>query len=83
MAIETITPSANPSLLGWVRDAIELCEPSDVHFCDGSSEEHGLLCETLVRTGAFERLSDERRPRSYLARSHPGDVARVEDRTFI
>ena len=80
MTIELTTPSANESLLAWVSEAIALCEPSNVHFCDGSVEEHDALCRTLVDAGTFEPLS---RPNSYLARSHPGDVARVEDRTFI
>src|SRR3712207_2965985 len=83
MAIETTSPSANESLLSWVGDAIELCQPSDVHWCDGSDEEYAHLCEVLVAAGTFERLSEQRRPGSYLARSHPDDVARVEDRTFI
>ena len=80
MAIEITSPSANDSLLAWVSDAVSLCEPDDVHWCDGSLGEHGSLCQGLVDAGTFERLS---RPGSYLARSHPGDVARVEDRTFI
>jgi phosphoenolpyruvate carboxykinase (GTP) len=80
MAIEIPSRSANESLLAWVGDVIALCEPDDVHWCDGSVEEYDRLCETLVDAGTFERLS---RPNSYLARSHPGDVARVEDRTFI
>jgi phosphoenolpyruvate carboxykinase (GTP) len=83
MAIEVTVPSANESLLAWISEAIALCEPSEVHFCDGSSEEYAFLCGQLVQAGTFERLSEARRPGSYLARSHPGDVARVEDRTFI
>jgi len=80
MAIEPFTPSANASLLTWVGDAVSLCEPDDVHWCDGSTEEYEHLCGLLVDAGTFEPLA---RPNSYLARSHPGDVARVEDRTFI
>jgi phosphoenolpyruvate carboxykinase (GTP) len=83
MVIEVTAPSANESLLAWVSDAISLCKPDDVHWCDGSSEEYERLCGLLVETGTFERLSEELRPNSFLARSHPGDVARVEDRTFI
>jgi phosphoenolpyruvate carboxykinase (GTP) len=83
MATEVTAPSANESLLAWVSAAISLCEPDDVHWCDGSTEEYERLCGLLVETGTFERLSEELRPNSYLARSHPGDVARVEDRTFI
>jgi phosphoenolpyruvate carboxykinase (GTP) len=80
MAIEITAPTANDSLLAWISEAIALCEPDDVHWCDGSVEEYDALCQALVDAGTFERLS---RPNSYLARSHPGDVARVEDRTFI
>ena len=80
MAIEITSPSVNESLLAWVSEAIALCEPDEVHWCDGSAEEHDALCRALVDAGTFEPLS---RPGSYLARSHPGDVARVEDRTFI
>jgi phosphoenolpyruvate carboxykinase (GTP) len=80
MAIEITSPPATGSLLAWVSDAIALCEPADVHWCDGSADEYDQLCKTLVDAGTFEPLS---RPGSYLARSHPGDVARVEDRTFI
>src|SRR5918912_1177093 len=70
-------------LLAWVDEVAELAQPDDVHWCDGSDEEFDRLMQTLVEVGAAERLSDDKRPNSYLVLSDPADVARVEDRTFI
>ncbi len=76
-------PTENKRLLEWVEEVASLTEPQAIHWCDGSAEEYNALCAQLVQAGTFRRLSDAKRPSSYLAFSDPGDVARVEDRTFI
>jgi phosphoenolpyruvate carboxykinase (GTP) len=79
----TTAPTTHKRLLAWVEEVAELTQPDAIHWCDGSAEEYDELCERLITAGTFERLSEAKRPGSYLSRSDPGDVARVEDRTFI
>jgi phosphoenolpyruvate carboxykinase (GTP) len=79
----TDAPTNHQRLRAWVEEVAALTQPASIHWCDGSAEEYDELCQELVEAGTFEKLSEAKRPSSYLARSDAGDVARVEDRTFI
>jgi phosphoenolpyruvate carboxykinase (GTP) len=77
-------PNTNhQKLIAWVKQMADLCQPDQIHWCDGSEQENQMLCDLMVQSGTFVKLNEKKRPGSYLARSHPSDVARVEDRTFI
>ena len=83
MAQAPSIPTTNRRLLAWVDEVVALCKPDTVHWCTGSEQEYDTLCRGMVAAGTFTKLNEALRPNSYLCRSDPGDVARVEDRTFI
>ena len=75
--------TSNAKLNAWVTQWAEILQPRDIYWCDGSQNEYDQLCRELVQSGTFTKLDDANRPNSFWAHSDPGDVARVEDRTFI
>ncbi len=75
--------TANPEVVQWVAEVAQLTKPDAVVWCDGSQDEWNRITAEMVETGSLIPLNQNLRPGSFLARSHPGDVARVEDRTFI
>jgi phosphoenolpyruvate carboxykinase (GTP) len=75
--------TSNAKLNTWVSEWAEVLQPRDIYWCDGSQDEYDKLCRELVQSGTFTKLDDAKRPNSFWAHSDPGDVARVEDRTFI
>ena len=84
MSIPSNTPpTSNQKIITWVQEMAGLCQPDKIHWCDGSDPENQALCDLMVKSGTLTKLNEKLRPGCYLARSHPSDVARVEDRTFI
>ena len=75
--------TTNQRLKDWVSEWAAVMQPADIYWCDGSADEYERLCQELVDSGTFTKLDEAKRPNSYWAHSDPGDVARVEDRTYI
>ena len=76
-------PTKNKEIIKWVVQMAELTKPDTIYWCDGTEAEYKQICQELVDKGTFIKLNPTKRPNSYLARSNPKDVARVEARTFI
>ncbi|MGB9337382.1 MAG: phosphoenolpyruvate carboxykinase (GTP) [Candidatus Acidiferrales bacterium] len=79
----SIPLTTNDHLVRWVEKIAELTKPDAIHWVDGSPEEYDLLCAQMVSSGTFTKLNQKLWPGCFYSRSDPGDVARVEDRTFI
>src|SRR5437762_10643932 len=74
---------ANQAVLDWVHEVELLAKPDNVFWCDGSEREHAFLLDQAMKQNVLIKLNDKKAPRSYLHRSNPNDVARVEQFTFI
>jgi phosphoenolpyruvate carboxykinase (GTP) len=83
MRIRTETLSTNQHLIRWVEKIAALTTPDSIHWVDGSKEEYDWICDQMVQSGTFTRLNEKLWPGCFYAKSDPGDVARVEDRTFV
>ena len=76
-------PTKNQKVIDWVNSVAKITEPDEIYWCDGTEKENKKICSLLVENGTFIPLNPKKRPNSFLARSNPKDVARVESRTFI
>src|SRR5213080_4361535 len=75
--------TTNKAALAWVDEMTKLCQPDRIFWCDGSEQENQMLCDLMVASGTLTKLNEKLRPGCYLARSHPSDVARVEDHVHL
>ena len=78
-----IPPTSHKALIKWVNKMVTLCEPKNVHWCNGSNEEADQIFSMMEAKGICIKLNEKKRPNSYLFRSDPRDVARVESKTYI
>ncbi len=83
VCVMTAKSAANQKIISWVEQMVELCQPDAVHWCDGSTQEYDELFRLMIASGTATKLNEDIRPNSYLVRSDPSDVARVEDCTYI
>ena len=83
MDIDFTNWTTNTRLQAWIKEQVALCKPDKVHLCDGTKGEFDTLAALMCKKGAFVELNSTKRPHSFWCHSDPGDVARVEDRTFI
>src|SRR5215468_1619779 len=86
LTVDVESPSGehkNERLTTWVDEVARMCKPEQLHWCDGSREEYQSMLRLMILAGTAIPLDEHKRPNSILVRSHPADVARVEDRTFI
>ncbi len=83
MTIQVPSAVRSAHVKKWVQDMVDMCEPKSVYWCDGSDAEYDRLCAQMCEAGTLRKLNEKLRPNSYLALSDPGDVARVEERTFV
>lgn len=79
----TTSKTSHKALLKWVEKMVTMCQPDETHWCDGSQQEADKLFAQMIEKGSCIKLNEKLRPNSYLFRSDPKDVARVESRTFI
>src|ERR1700733_2948476 len=77
------SPTAHSRVRSWIDEVAALTTPDRIVWCDGSEAEWTGLTDALVDSGALVRLDEAKKPNSFWARTDPGDVARVEERTFI